>query len=140
MKPPTCFDRLSCCPPRFMNARMTATMRSAMSCAMRWRSSRSSRLPFPWTESHPRLHAAIGFLVDWPPHARAARAVVARAEDLDGSAYQTLTTAADALEAECLSCDAAIGDYGDFPDHAQFAEGLRHKHARKHGYWRLVEQ
>lgn len=41
---------------------------------------------------------------------------------------------------ECLSCEAAIGDYGDFPDHAQFVEGLRQKHACKHGLWRLVEQ
>jgi tetratricopeptide (TPR) repeat protein len=49
-------------------------------------------------EACPHLGAAISFLVDWPSHDRAARVVLARAEELDGNSYDTLTTAADALE------------------------------------------
>nr|WP_111298337.1 DUF6880 family protein [Paracoccus saliphilus] len=41
---------------------------------------------------------AISFLVGWPAHERAARVVLARAEDLDGNSYHTLTAAAAALE------------------------------------------
>ncbi|WP_102222681.1 DUF6880 family protein [Acidimangrovimonas sediminis] len=53
-----------------------------------------------FAEAYPQLVAAIGFLVEWPAHARTARVVIARADDLDGDAYLTLTTAADALTAE----------------------------------------
>lgn len=126
-----------------------------------------------FSETYPHLNAAIGFLVDWPAHERAARVVVARADDLDGNSYATLATAADALEAghplaatlmrramvqftldrgksqryrhaaphlaECQSCDLRIDDYGDFPAHAQFVEGLKQKHGRKYGFWHLVD-
>ena len=37
--------------------------------------------------------------IDWAAHDRAAKLVVARADDLDGSAYTTLTRAAEALDA-----------------------------------------
>ena len=53
-----------------------------------------------FAEAYPHLGAAISLLVDWPSHERAARVVVARAEDLNGDSYHTLTAAADALEAE----------------------------------------
>ncbi len=53
-----------------------------------------------FAEAYPHLRAAISFLVDWPSHDRAARIVLARAEELDGNSYHSLTTAADALEAE----------------------------------------
>ncbi|MDT8329184.1 MAG: hypothetical protein RQ750_17750 [Roseovarius sp.] len=53
-----------------------------------------------FAETYPHLGATISFLVGWPSHDRAARVVVARAEELDGNSYHTLTTAADALEAE----------------------------------------
>ncbi len=50
-------------------------------------------------ESHPHFGAALGFLVGWPSHERAARVVIARADELDGNAYDMLSTAADAVEA-----------------------------------------
>ena len=53
-----------------------------------------------FAEAYPHLGTAISFLVDWPSHERAARIVVARAEELNGDSYHTLTMAADALEAE----------------------------------------
>jgi hypothetical protein len=49
-------------------------------------------------EAHPHLGAAISFLVGWPARDRAAAVVLARAAELDGNAYDTLTAAADALE------------------------------------------
>jgi len=51
-----------------------------------------------FAETFPHPGAAISFLIDWPAHERAARVVLARAAKLDGNAYDTLTTAADALE------------------------------------------
>jgi len=42
--------------------------------------------------------------------------------------------------AECHACDPAITDYGDFPSHTQFVEGLKQDHGRKHGFWRLVDR
>lgn len=53
-----------------------------------------------FAEAYSHLEAAISFLVDWPSHQRAAQVVVARAEELNGNSYHTLTIAADALEAE----------------------------------------
>lgn len=53
-----------------------------------------------FAEAYPHLGAAISFLVDWPSHERAARLVVARAADLNGDSYHTLTTAAEALDVE----------------------------------------
>ncbi len=52
-----------------------------------------------FAETYVHLGVAISFLVDWPSHDRAARVVLARAEELDGNSYHTLATAADALEA-----------------------------------------
>ena len=49
-------------------------------------------------ETHPHLGAAIHFLLGWPDLRRLARVVTARAAELDGNAYETLTAAADALE------------------------------------------
>jgi len=126
-----------------------------------------------FAQTYPHLGAVLGFLVDWPSHDRAARVVLARADDLDGNAFDRLTAAADALEAghplaaavirramvrdtldgakskryrhaarhlaECQSCDAAIDDYGDFPTHTQFVADLRQKHARKFGFWQVVD-
>ncbi|WP_132248265.1 DUF6880 family protein [Primorskyibacter sedentarius] len=53
-----------------------------------------------FAETYQHLEAAIRFLVDWPSHERAARVVLARAEELNGDAYHTLTTAADTLAPE----------------------------------------
>ena len=50
-------------------------------------------------EGYSGLGATISFLIDWPSHERVAQVVLARADELDGDAYHTLTTAADALEA-----------------------------------------
>lgn len=50
-------------------------------------------------EAHPHLGGAISFLVGWPRLDRAARMVMARADELDGNAYETLSAAADALDA-----------------------------------------
>lgn len=50
-------------------------------------------------EAFSHLGAALSFLVDWPSHERAARVVLARAGELNGDSYHTLTTAAAALEA-----------------------------------------
>ena len=53
-----------------------------------------------FAETYAHLGATISFLVDWPSQNRAARVVLARAEELDGNSYHTLTKGADALEAK----------------------------------------
>ena len=53
-----------------------------------------------FAETYPHLGAVLSFLIDWPAHGRAARVVLSRADKLDGNSYDTLTKAADALEAE----------------------------------------
>lgn len=126
-----------------------------------------------YAETYPQLGAVLSFLIDWPAHDRAAQVVLSRADRVDGNSYETLTKAADVLEAghplaatlmrramirdtldgakskryryaaghlaECQSSDAAIGDYGDRPTHAEFVEELRQKHGRKYGFWHLVD-
>ena len=82
-------------------------------------------------EAHPRLRDAISFLIDWPAHARAARLIIARAGDLDGNSYGTLTPAAEALEAEnplaaCLLRRAMIEDT------LGGAKSTRYRHAARH--------
>ena len=51
-------------------------------------------------EAYTSLGGAINFLIEWPAQDRAAKVVVARAADLNGDSYHTLTKAADALEAD----------------------------------------
>ncbi len=124
-------------------------------------------------ESHPHLSAAIHFLIGWHDHSRAARVISARAKELDGNAYETLTGAADTLAAEhplaatllrramiqdtlngakstryrhaarhlaeCQASDAMIKDYGTAAPHTEFVRMLRQTHARKTGFWQVVE-
>lgn len=126
-----------------------------------------------FAETHPHLGAAIHFLIGWPDHSRAARVIAARAGELDGNAYETLSTAADTLAAqhplaatllrramiqdtlngakltryrhsarhlaECQGSDAMIDEYGAVASHAEFVRMLRQNHARKSGFWQLVE-
>jgi hypothetical protein len=47
---------------------------------------------------HADVHRALGFLMDWPAHGRAAELVLARHAELDGDHYWLLTPAAEALE------------------------------------------
>lgn len=126
-----------------------------------------------FAEQYPYLTTAITFLVTWPAPARAAKIIAARADELDGNSYYTLTVSAEALEAEyplaatlmrrsmiedtlkgakhtryryaakhlaeCVACDAAITDYGNFPSHKQFVDTLKEQHGRKHGFWELMD-
>lgn len=68
-------------------------------------------------ETHPHLAAAIHFLIGWPDHSRAAHLIAARVEELDGNAYETLTAAS----------------------HVKFVRMLRETHARKSGFWQVVQ-
>ena len=82
-------------------------------------------------EAHPHLGAALGFLIDWPAHARAARLVVARADDLDGNAYALLTPAAAALETE-HPLAATLLRRAMIEDTLDGAKSKRYRHAARH--------
>ncbi|RXV59446.1 hypothetical protein C6W92_15195 [Roseovarius sp. A46] len=84
-----------------------------------------------FAEAYPHLGAAISFLVDWPAHQRAARIVVARAENLDGNSYHTLTTAADALEAE-YPLAATLMRRAMVMDTLTGGKSKRYRHAARH--------
>lgn len=47
---------------------------------------------------HANVHAALGFLVEWPAHERAARLVLSRIKEIDGDRYELLDPAAGAIE------------------------------------------
>lgn len=82
-------------------------------------------------EAHPHLRAALGFLLDWPAQARAARLVVARAGDLDGNAYERLTPAAETLETE-HPLAATLLRRAMITDTLEGAKTTRYRHAARH--------
>ena len=82
-------------------------------------------------EAYPHPGAAIGFLVDWPAHDRAARLVISRAGDLDGNSYHTLTTASDAMEAE-HPLAATLMRRAMIRDTLDGAKSKRYRHAARH--------
>ena len=84
-----------------------------------------------FAETYPRLKAAIHFLVDWPSHDRAARVVVARAEELDGNSYHTLTIAADTLEAR-HPLAATLMRRAMVLDTLKGGKSKRYRHAARH--------
>lgn len=84
-----------------------------------------------FAETYTYLGVAIGFLVDWPAHERAARVVMTRADELDGNSYHTLTTAADMLEAE-HPLAATLMRRAMIEDSLNGAKSKRYRHAARH--------
>ncbi len=84
-----------------------------------------------FAEAYPLLGAAISFFVGWPSHDRAARVVLARAEELDGNSYHTLSTAADALEPE-HPLAATLMRRAMVLDTLTGAKSKRYRHAARH--------
>lgn len=82
-------------------------------------------------ETHPHLGAAIGFLVGWPSHERAARVVTARADELDGNAYHMLSTAADALQAR-YPLAATLMRRAMIQDSLDGGKAKRYRYAARH--------
>jgi len=80
---------------------------------------------------HPRLNVALGFLVDWPAHDRAAKLVLARAANLDGNDYTTLTHAADTLAAR-HPLAATLIRRAMIDDTLNGAKSKRYRHAARH--------
>ena len=80
---------------------------------------------------HPRLEAAISFLIDWPAHERAARLVLARESELDGNFYPTLTHGADALHAR-YPLAATVMRRAMIEDTLNGAKSKRYRHAARH--------
>ncbi|WP_412508586.1 DUF6880 family protein [Roseovarius sp. SYSU LYC5161] len=80
-------------------------------------------------QSHPV--SAIRFLVDWPAPARAARVVLARAAELDGNRFETLTPAAEALDAD-HPLAATLMRRAMIEDTLRSAKSKRYRHAARH--------
>ena len=84
-----------------------------------------------FAETYPRLEAAVSFLVGWPTHERAARVVMARADELDGNSYHSLSTAADTLEAD-YPLAATLMRRAMVHDTLDGAKSKRYRHAARH--------
>ena len=82
-------------------------------------------------EAHSHPGMAIRFLVDWPAPARAARVVLSRAGELDGNRYETLTPAAEALEAD-HPLAATLMRRAMIEDTLRGAKSKRYRHAARH--------
>lgn len=82
-------------------------------------------------ERHPHLGGAISFLVGWPRPDRAARIIIARADELDGNAYEVLTEAADALDAG-HPLAATLLRRAMIEDVLNNARAKRYRHAARH--------
>jgi hypothetical protein len=82
-------------------------------------------------ETYPHLGAAIHFLTVWPDLVRAARVIIARAGELDGNAYETLTAAADALEPH-HPLAATLLRRAMLKDTLEGAKSKRYRHAARH--------
>ncbi|RBI70908.1 hypothetical protein DQW77_13220 [Roseovarius sp. TE539] len=86
-------------------------------------------LDFVEAQAHPV--PAVRFLVDWPAPARAARVVLARAAELDGNRFETLTPAAEALDAD-HPLAATLMRRAMIDDTLRGAKSKRYRHAARH--------
>lgn len=84
-----------------------------------------------FAEQYPYLSTAISFLLKWPAPARAAKIIEARADELDGNSYYTMTEAADALEAE-YPLAATLMRRSMIEDTLNGAKHKRYRYAAKH--------
>ena len=84
-----------------------------------------------FAEQYPYLSTAISLLLKWPAPARAAKIIEARADELDGNSYYTMTEAADALEAE-YPLAATLMRRSMIDDTLNGAKHKRYRYAAKH--------
>jgi hypothetical protein len=84
-----------------------------------------------FAEQYQYLSTAISFLLKWPASARAAKIIEARADELDGNSYYTMTEAADALEAE-YPLAATLMRRSMIEDTLNGAKHKRYRYAAKH--------
>ncbi|QFU09569.1 hypothetical protein PARPLA_00905 [Rhodobacteraceae bacterium THAF1] len=84
-----------------------------------------------FSEAYPDLEAALGFLIDWPAHDRAARLVLSRPTEIDGDFYEAITPAADALEAS-QPLAAAVLRRAMILDTLSRAKSKRYRHIARH--------
>lgn len=84
-----------------------------------------------YAEQYPYLSTSISFLLKWPSPARAAKIIEARADELDGNSYYTMTEAADALEAE-YPLAATLMRRSMIEDTLNGAKHKRYRYAAKH--------
>jgi len=81
--------------------------------------------------AHPRICAALGFMIDWSALDRAAKLVLLRTDELDGNNYMTLTRAADALDAG-YPLAATLLRRAMIEDTLGGAKSKRYRHAARH--------
>jgi hypothetical protein len=86
---------------------------------------------------YPHFHQALGFLIDWPAHDRAAALILARPAEIDGNQYWLLTAVADAIEqrhplAATLVLRAMIDFSLDAAKYKRYGHAARHLQTCEH--------
>lgn len=84
-----------------------------------------------YAETYFSLNTAICFLVEWPDYERAARAILARAEELNGDFYYVLTEIGDVLE-EKHPLAATLARRAMITDTLDGKKSKRYKYAARH--------
>ncbi|RZL84592.1 MAG: hypothetical protein EOP66_02605 [Sphingomonas sp.] len=90
-----------------------------------------------YVSEYPGFHQALAFMIEWPAHDRAARMVIARADQLNGDHYGLLTPAANALEtrhplAATLVLRAMIDLSLDAAKYKRYGHAARHLRTCEH--------
>ncbi|MGO4480854.1 hypothetical protein ACVITL_004349 [Rhizobium pisi] len=86
---------------------------------------------FAHAQTFPDIHHALGFFLNWPAPAEAAKLVVTRKTELDGDLYELMTRAADALaEKHPLAKTILLRSMIDFT--LENSRSSRYKHAARH--------
>jgi hypothetical protein len=86
---------------------------------------------FALAARHTDLHGALHLFLDWPALERAARLVLARADDLDGNDYMLLTQAAEVLS-DRHGLAATLIRRAMIDDTLAGAKSSRYRHAARH--------
>ena len=84
-----------------------------------------------YAETYSSLTTAICFLVEWPDHERAAKTILARAEELNGDNYYRLTEVGDVLE-EKHPLAATMARRAMITDTLDGKKSKRYKYAARH--------
>ncbi|MGY3438836.1 MULTISPECIES: DUF6880 family protein [unclassified Marinovum] len=82
-------------------------------------------------EDHPDLTDALEFLIDWPAVERAAQAVLARADEIDGDAWYALPRIADALDPH-HPLAASVLRRAIIRHALDYGKSKRYRHAARH--------
>ncbi|WP_420380845.1 DUF6880 family protein [Marivita sp.] len=115
----------------FTNTLMESALRKYLKLLPDFDDIEAEERALDFAEQYPYLSTAVSFLLKWPAPARAAKLIEARADELDGNSYYTMTEAAEALAAE-YPLAATLMLRSMIQDTLNGAKHKRYRYAAKH--------